>query len=93
MVKVHTSEVDLKPTPVSLGLSRVKFGNDCWATQEFIIKQWVSLLESIDQKWDPRMPIVAQQWYLRTTQQQLLEDNVERHECITVVWDHSARLA
>jgi hypothetical protein len=29
MAEVQTSEVDEKPAAVSLGLSRVKFGNHC----------------------------------------------------------------
>jgi hypothetical protein len=35
-------------------------------TQESIVKQWVSLLESIiEQQWDLRVPVV-QQWYIGT---------------------------
>jgi hypothetical protein len=46
--------MDAMPTPVNLGLSRVKFDNRVWATQESIVEQ----------QWDRRVPIVAQQWYL-----------------------------
>jgi hypothetical protein len=40
MAEFQTSEVDAKPVLVSLGLSRVKFGNHCWATQKVtVVKQ------------------------------------------------------
>jgi hypothetical protein len=46
MADVQISEVDAKPAPVSLGKSRVKFGNHCWATQEStVVQQWVSLFK------------------------------------------------
>jgi hypothetical protein len=35
----QTSEVDAEPPLVSLGLSRVKFDDDCWATQECIVER------------------------------------------------------
>jgi len=58
MVEVQTSEVDAKPVPVSLAQQWVKFGNHCWATQEFtVVKQWISLLEPIsEQQCDQRVP-------------------------------------
>jgi hypothetical protein len=45
MVEVQTSEVDAKASSVSLGLSRVKSDNHCWATEESIVKEKVLLLE------------------------------------------------
>jgi hypothetical protein len=46
MAGVQTSEVDAKPAPVGLELSRVKSGNHCWATQEYTdVKQWISFFE------------------------------------------------
>jgi hypothetical protein len=42
MAEVQTSEVDAKPAPVCTALSKVKFGNHCWAVQEsIVVKQWV----------------------------------------------------
>jgi hypothetical protein len=40
MAKVQNSEVDAKPAPVSIGLSRVKFGNH--GNQAVAALQWVS---------------------------------------------------
>jgi hypothetical protein len=75
MAEVQTSEVDAKPAPVSLGLSRVKFGNRCWATKEFIVvKQSISLLEpTVEQRCDLSLSIAAQQRNLETSEQQPTE--------------------
>jgi hypothetical protein len=58
MVEVQTSEVDAKPTPVSLAQQWVKCGNHYWATQECtVVKQWISLFKPIsEQQYDQRVP-------------------------------------
>jgi hypothetical protein len=44
-----------KHAPVSLELSKVKFGNHFWATWECIVaQQWFSLLKPIIKQWDIR---------------------------------------
>jgi hypothetical protein len=46
MADVQTSKVYEKPTPVSLGLPRVKFGYRYRDTHEsIVVKQWALLLE------------------------------------------------
>jgi hypothetical protein len=48
MAEVKTPKVDAKTVPVTLNLSRVKIGKNCWATEESItVKQWISLSELI----------------------------------------------
>jgi hypothetical protein len=48
MANIKISDINAKPAPGSHGLSRVKFGNRCWAIQKSaIVKQWVSLLKPI----------------------------------------------
>jgi hypothetical protein len=58
MVEVQTSEMDAKPTPVSLAQQWVKWGNHYWATQEcIVVKQWISLFKPISkQQYDQRVP-------------------------------------
>jgi hypothetical protein len=34
--------VDAEPASLSFGLSEVKFGDHCWAKQEYIVKQGIS---------------------------------------------------
>jgi hypothetical protein len=82
--------VDTKRAQFSHGISRDKFGNHCWAIQESIVVKNYSLLQHIIEKGfegDNSCPTFRH----GNTEQKvkaLLKDGR-----VTMVWDHSARLA